>query len=181
MTSSVRLCVLADTHGRLAREVVEFCQGADHILHAGDVGSDFILPELESIAPVNCVLGNVDAPGLAPLRSKTVIAGWRIMIQHIVWDKGGPSRELQKCLQDEAMDLVIFGHSHQPLCRMIGKTVFFNPGSCGPRRFALPTTVGEVILDAFGGWFRISEIAQMKNAPPLIEFRFDRPRFSYEG
>ena len=181
MTSSVRICVLSDTHGRLAQEVLDFLQGADYILHAGDVGSDFILPELESIAPVSCVLGNVDTPGLAPMRSKIVIASWRIMIQHIVWNRGGPSRELQMFLQDEAMDLVVFGHTHQPLCRMIDKTVFFNPGSCGPRRFDLPRTVGEVILNNSGGWFRISKLAHIKNAPPIIEYRFERPHFPDES
>ena len=181
MTSSVRLCVLSDTHGRLPQEVLEYCQDVDHILHAGDVCSDFILPELESIAPVICVSGNMDGPGLAPMSSKTVIAGWRILIQHIVWHRGGPSREIQVLLKHEAMDLVVFGHTHQPLCRMIDKTVFFNPGSCGPRRFALPRTVGEVILDNSGGWFRISELARIKNAPPIIEFRFERPHFPDES
>lgn len=181
MTSSVRICVLSDTHSRLTREVIEFCRGADHILHAGDVGSDFILPELESIAPVACVSGNVDAPGLAPMRLKIIIAGWRIMIQHIVLHRGEPSSELKMLLEHEAMDLVIFGHTHQPLCRMIDKTVFFNPGSCGPRRFDLPRTAGEVILDASGGWFRISDLLHIQNAPPIIEFRFGRPRFSYEN
>ena len=181
MTSSVRLCVLSDTHGRLTKDVLEFCQDADHIFHAGDVGSDFILPELQSIAPVSCVLGNVDAPGLAPIRLKTVIAGWRILIQHIVWHRDGPSREMKMFLENEAMDLVIFGHSHQPLCRMIEKTVFFNPGSCGSKRFNLPRAIGEVILDASGGWFRISELTHVKDAPPIIEFRFKRPRSSHES
>ncbi|MDE0331982.1 MAG: metallophosphoesterase family protein [Nitrospinae bacterium] len=175
MTSSVRMCVLSDTHGRLAQEVVEFCQGADRILHAGDVGSDYILPELENIAPVTCVMGNVDVAGFAPMRSKIDIAGWRILVQHIVWDRGGPSRELKLLLKKEATDLVIFGHSHQPLCRMIDKTVFFNPGSCGPKRFDLPTTVGEVVLDTSGGWFRICDLVNFEETPPIIEFRFERP------
>ena len=177
MTLSVRLCVLSDTHGRLTQEVIEFCQDADHILHAGDIGSDNILPELENIAPVAFVSGNVDVPGMAPIRLKIVISGWRIMLQHIVWFRGGPSREFKKLLEQEAMDLVIFGHSHQPLCRLIENTVFFNPGSCGPKRFDLPCTVGEVILDASGGWFRICDLLHIKDSPPVIEYRFDRPRF----
>lgn len=181
MTSSVRLCVLSDTHGRLTKDVLEFCQNAEHILHAGDVGSDVILPELENIAPVACVAGNVDAPGLAPMRLQTIIASWRIMIQHIVWDRGGPSREFKVLLEREAMDLVIFGHSHQPLCRMIDKTVFFNPGSCGPKRFDLPRTIGEVILDASGGWFRICDLQTFQKAPPVIEYRFERPCFLHES
>ena len=181
MGSGVRLCVLSDTHGHLNKEVVEFCQGADQILHAGDVCSDSILPVLESIAPVACVSGNMDVSGMAPMRAKIVIAGWRIMMQHIVWHRGGPSNELQMLLNEEAMDLVVFGHTHEPLCRKIDNTVFFNPGSCGPRRFSLPRTVGEVILDGYGGWFRISALAHINNAPPILESRFQRPQYSHES
>ena len=175
MNSSVRVCVLSDTHGRLPSEVVRVCQTADHIIHAGDVCSDFILPELESIAPVTCVSGNMDAPGLAPMKSKTIMAGWRIMIQHIVWQRDGPSRELKAFLAQDEADLVVFGHTHRPLCRMINKTVFFNPGSCGPKRFDLPRTVGEVILDGSGGWFRIFDLDRIENSPPIIESWFEPP------
>ena len=179
--SNVRICVLSDTHGRLTQDVLDFCQDADYIFHAGDVGSDIILPALQSIAPVICVSGNVDASDLAPVREKTIIAGWRIMIQHIVWHRGGPSREFKMLLEHDVMDLVVFGHSHQPLCRMIGETVFFNPGSCGPKRFDLPNTIGEMILDAAGGWFRISDLTHQEHSPPIIEYRFERPRFSHDS
>ncbi len=181
MTSSVRLCVLSDTHGRLAQDVVEFCQGSEHIFHAGDIGSDSVLPELESIAPVTSVSGNVDALTLAPVRLSTVMAGWRIMIQHIVWHRAGPARDVRIFLERETMDLVIFGHSHQPFCRMIDKTVFFNPGSCGPKRFDLPRTAGEVVLNASGGWFRIFDLSLPGESPPIIEYRFEHPRYSNEN
>jgi uncharacterized protein len=37
---------------------------------------------------------------------------------------------------------VIYGHSHQPKIETKNDTLFFNPGSAGPRRFRLPITVG---------------------------------------
>ncbi|MDP6279898.1 MAG: metallophosphoesterase family protein, partial [Nitrospinota bacterium] len=40
---SFRLMILSDTHGQLPREVARACEGADHIIHAGDVGGDGIL------------------------------------------------------------------------------------------------------------------------------------------
>ncbi len=175
MSLSVRLCVLSDTHGRLPQEVVKFCEGADYILHAGDVGSDFILPTLENIAPLICVLGNVDVPGLAAVRSKITLAGWRIMVQHVVWRQGELSLEFQELLRKNEADLVVFGHTHRPLCKMVDEVVFFNPGSCGPKRFELPRTVGEVILNASGGWFRIFALGTIGNVPPLIESRFEFP------
>lgn len=175
MEAAARLCVLSDTHGRLPREAVGFCEGADAILHAGDAGSDAVLAELEGVAPLVCVSGNVDAPDLAPARARTGAAGWRVLVQHIVWRKGAPSPETRALLEEAGADLVVFGHTHQPLCQKVGETVFFNPGSCGPRRFDLPRAVGEAVLDAAGGWFRVLDLDRMRGAPPLVEARFGPP------
>jgi len=60
----VRLGVISDTHGLLRPEVFEVFKEVDHILHAGDVGKPEILIELEAIAPVTAVYGNVDPPEL---------------------------------------------------------------------------------------------------------------------
>jgi hypothetical protein len=37
---------------------------------------------------------------------------------------------------------VLFGHSHVPNFYRRKGVLYFNPGSCGPRRFRLPVTVG---------------------------------------
>lgn len=175
MNAGVRLCVLSDTHGRLSQEAVGWCGGADYIVHAGDVGADAILAALESVAPLICVSGNVDAPGLAPLRARASLAGWRILVEHIVWHRGGPSPACRALFAEEGADLVIFGHTHRPFCEMVEGRVFFNPGSCGPRRFDLPRTVGEAVLDDSGGWFRILDLDQIRGAPPVVERRFPSP------
>ena len=39
---------------------------------------------------------------------------------------------------------MIYGHSHQPKIETKNGTLFFNPGSAGPRRFRLPITVGRM-------------------------------------
>jgi len=56
----MRLGIISDTHGKLRPEVFDLFSGVDHILHAGDVGSADILTELEVLAPVTAVYGNVD-------------------------------------------------------------------------------------------------------------------------
>jgi len=38
--------------------------------------------------------------------------------------------------------VVVFGHSHVPFLGMDGKIGLFNPGSAGPARWGLPTTMG---------------------------------------
>jgi hypothetical protein len=41
---------------------------------------------------------------------------------------------------------VLYGHSHQPNIRRHKGVLYFNPGSCGPRRFSLPVTIGFLTL-----------------------------------
>jgi predicted phosphodiesterase len=43
-----------------------------------------------------------------------------------------------------SVQAVIYGHSHQPKIETKNGTLFFNPGSAGPRRFHLPITVGRM-------------------------------------
>ncbi len=174
---SFRLLILSDTHGSLPDAVLRACEGAAHIVHAGDVGSEEFLHELGSIAPVTAVLGNVDPPGRAPLRARIALGGWRILIQHIVWARGGPSGEVRDLLAAEPADLVIFGHSHEPFCDRggdggAGDAVFFNPGSCGPKRFSLPKTYGEALLGRNGGRFRVFDLEGDPSDPPIIDREF---------
>ena len=57
---SILIGVISDTHGLLRPEAIEALRGADHIIHAGDVGSPEILEKLATIAPMTAVRGNID-------------------------------------------------------------------------------------------------------------------------
>ena len=59
----MRVGVISDTHGLLRPEALKALQGAEHILHAGDVGDPSILDDLRSIAPVTAIRGNIDEGG----------------------------------------------------------------------------------------------------------------------
>jgi len=54
--------------------------------------------------------------------------------------------------------VVVTGHSHSPRVHEADDVLFINPGSAGPRRFRLPVTVGELILDGGGVTARIREL-----------------------
>ena len=56
--------VISDTHGLLRPEAVNALRGAEHILHAGDVGDPAILDHLRSLAPVTAIRGNIDRLGV---------------------------------------------------------------------------------------------------------------------
>ena len=77
--------MISDTHGRLDRRVLESCAGADHIVHAGDVGSQAVLEELSRLAPLTAVRGNRDrSAALAGLPDEAFgeVAGLRFVVAH---------------------------------------------------------------------------------------------------
>ena len=137
------LGVISDTHGLLRSEAVDALRGVDRILHAGDVGAPEILKELESIAPVTAVRGNVDSGGWArklPLSEVIEVEGVSIYMLHIF-------EKLDLKPEAAGFRVVVYGHSHVPKIEEKNAVLYFNPGSAGPRRFKLPVTVGRLTVE----------------------------------
>jgi putative phosphoesterase len=134
----MKIGVISDTHGLLRPEVIPALAGVDRILHLGDVGKVSILEELRGIAPVTAVRGNVDHTGPCselPETEVVLIANRYVYMLH----------DLSKLHLDPAaakFAAVLYGHSHVPNFTHKKSVLYFNPGSCGPRRFELPITVG---------------------------------------
>ena len=157
-TSKV-LGVLSDTHGYLDPRVFDIFDGVDHILHAGDLGSESVAVELEAISPVTAVAGNVDAnlpPGRFPALRLFRAGRTRILIVHEAIVRGKPLPAVEDHMRDHRADLVIFGHTHKPYAGRLapgggGDCFFFNPGSAGKKRFTLPRTVGRLVVEPGGG------------------------------
>jgi putative phosphoesterase len=132
--------VISDTHGVLRIQAREALRGSELILHAGDLGAAEVLRDLQRIAPVVAVRGNVDLEAWARLLRTAEMAecaGKNFYILHRIADLD---------LQPEAAGVaaVIFGHSHRPAIDWRNGVLYFNPGSAGPRRFSLPVTVGRI-------------------------------------
>ena len=137
--------IISDTHGLVRPQVYEVFEGVDLILHAGDIGSLDVVIELEPIAPVKAVTGNNDGHLAHRFDEKVSFELERrtFNLQHILYDMPGATEADSRLVKE----IFIFGHSHQPLNRQVGDTLYFNPGSAGPRRFQLPVTVGRITLD----------------------------------
>lgn len=138
--------VISDTHGLLRPEALEFLRGAEHIIHAGDIGSADIVPALEKIAPVTAIRGNVDTQPWARRFAETEVvklAGLHIYIIHDV-------NALDLNPQAAGFAAVISGHSHHPKEEIKDGVLYFNPGSAGPRRFRLPISLGRLEIGAGG-------------------------------
>ena len=140
------LGILSDTHGLFDPKIPALFDGVEHILHGGDVGSGEIIVQLENIAPVTAVLGNNDA-GL-DLRETEVLGldGRKFLVHHIV-DVRHPADGFRQRLAREAPDVVVFGHTHKPHAEQLGRTLYFNPGYAGPRRFKLDRSVALLRID----------------------------------
>ncbi len=142
----MRIGVLSDTHGLLRAEVAPALEGVEHILHLGDVGKISILRELEKIAPVTAIKGNVDREGACGALAETEVVTFAGRYFYLLHD-------LNSLRLDPAAGrfaAVLFGHTHQPVAYKKKGVLYFNPGSCGPRRFELPVTVGLLTVEESG-------------------------------
>jgi hypothetical protein len=143
----MRIGVISDTHGLLRPEVAPALAGVDRILHLGDVGKISILRELERIAPLIAIRGNVDRDGPCGELPETEVVleeGRYIYLLH----------DLNTLHLDPAaakFAAVLYGHTHAPNIYKKKGVLYFNPGSCGPRRFQLPITVGMLTIESNGG------------------------------
>lgn len=137
--------LISDTHGQVRADVHPALAGVELILHAGDVGDDSILDELQLIAPVNAVYGNTDAPGRPRLTAAIDISigGVRVHVSH-GHEVGSPTPA--KLLERYDADVIVYGHTHKQLVvRADGRWVV-NPGAAGPRRFDLLPSVARMTI-----------------------------------
>jgi len=145
----VRLGVIADTHGLLRPEVFDVFKEVDHILHGGDVGKPEILTELEALAPLTAVYGNVDGPDVRARLPQVAILeldGFEIVVTH--GDQFGSPTPAQLHAAFPKAEIVVYGHTHRPLLELVDRTVtVINPGGAGPGRFGLRPSVGILELE----------------------------------
>ena len=138
-----RVGLISDTHGLLREPVLDFLRGSDLILHAGDILEGETLQALARIAPVTAVRGNNDWGPWAERLEETelvTVEGVSIFVVHDIAD-------LELHARARAARVVVTGHSHKPLVKEEGGLLFVNPGSAGPRRFKLPISAGELLID----------------------------------
>lgn len=157
------MLVLADTHltaatlERLPAEVWAMADSADVILHAGDVVDAAVLDALGSRAPVLAVLGNNDHT-LQEILPETVehdVGGLRLAMVHDAGPTADRGRRLARRFPDA--DVVVFGHSHDPLLEGAdGGPLMVNPGSPTHRRRQPWHTV--VWLEVVDGAIDLAEI-----------------------
>ncbi|QJW85098.1 metallophosphoesterase family protein [Ramlibacter terrae] len=138
-----RVGLVSDTHGLLRPEVLDFLRGSDHIIHAGDICEPDVLDALRQLAPLTAVRGNNDAgPRAEALREQETLQVEGVRI-HVIHDLS----ELPGRAPPPGVHALVSGHSHKPKVEQREGTLWVNPGSAGPRRFKLPISAGELLVD----------------------------------
>ena len=129
----MKIGVISDTHGLLRPEAKNALIGVDSIIHAGDIGKPQVIEELESIAPLAIIKGNIDTKPWAETIPDTLslqFSQHSIFVLHNIKELDfNPSGKFS---------CVIYGHSHKPHIEQKNTVLYLNPGSAGPRRFKLP-------------------------------------------
>ena len=147
---TMKLGILSDTHFTSLADGLHFmetlCVGpfsdVDLILHAGDIVHPDLLYCFND-RPVLAVRGNCDEPSTGlPERRIEEIAGYRIGLTHGWGPPKGIVGQVLGSFADEQLDVLVFGHTHYPFCRLCDDLLLINPGSAIDRRDAPYHSVG---------------------------------------
>lgn len=135
-----KVVVISDTHGLLRPQVLSYLDGADLILHAGDINTQAIVDQLETYGPLKVVRGNNDKDWAEqiPVHSQFTVEDVRFFMVH---NKRDVPRELPP------VDVIVYGHSHKYAQEEKQGVLWLNPGSCGPRRFHQDITMAIMTVD----------------------------------
>ncbi|MFA5087459.1 MAG: metallophosphoesterase family protein [Candidatus Omnitrophota bacterium] len=136
----MKIGILSDTHSRrLPAKMMADFKAVDCIIHTGDFCSWEVYQELAKVKEIHAVSGNMDEHKVReqlPQRRILELEGCRIGVYH---GRGAPDHLLEVVQAEfvgDNVDVVIFGHSHQPFNKKIGKVLYFNPGSPNDTVFA---------------------------------------------
>lgn len=147
-----KIGVISDTHipqfKQLPPAIWQHFDGVERIIHAGDLSVLSVIAELETIAPVVAVEGNIEEEEVMlqlPIKREIMVGNCRIGIVHIL----GDSRTRARVARQEFPNarVVIFGHSHIPWNEDANGQLLFNPGSATDRRRQPTCSIGLLHVD----------------------------------
>lgn len=133
------ILVMSDTHG-LVREVQQVVgrHKVDKILHCGDFCVDH---QREPFSQMILVRGNCDTTKAVPSEEQTRWKDLNILQTHgHLYGVKSSLLRLTYRAEETGANVVVFGHSHIPVCGVERDVLFLNPGSLQmPRGFDVPT------------------------------------------
>ena len=137
----MKVGLLSDTHGFLDQSIFEHFKHCDEVWHAGDIGDEDLLHELEALKPVRAVFGNIDNRTLQnnlPEDLWFTVEGLTIWMTHIGGAPPNYNPRVKKILAERIPDIFICGHSHILRIKRDPKfnnMLYLNPGASGNHGF----------------------------------------------
>jgi len=128
--------LISDTHipvraRCIPNMVFKIFENVDYIVHAGDLVKLTVIDELEQLAPVLAVHGNMDGPevsGALPKINSLKISDWKIGVMHDPSTLFGMGK-MRKIANQNGFNVFVYGHTHSSSIKWEGKTLYINPGS----------------------------------------------------
>jgi uncharacterized protein len=156
----MKITVLSDTHmtrgGMKFPEVlVKDLEESELIIHAGDFQTVEIFNSLKEYGELTAVAGNVDEEELKqilPTKTTRVLHGINIGIVHGDGKGKTTEKRAEEAFSNEAVDLIIFGHSHIPYLRYHQGVLLFNPGSPADKRRQPAYSHGVLTIEDESSW-----------------------------
>lgn len=155
MSHPIRIGVISDTHipGRakaIPPRVFRDFEGVDYILHAGDVLEERVIDDLAALAPIEVVAGNNDPINIVHRygwKKIVSIGPYKIGLTHgHIGKKATTPDRAQEMFASEEVEVIVFGHSHQPFMERRNGVLLFNPGSPTDRRRESQFSIGFLTL-----------------------------------
>jgi hypothetical protein len=128
--------LISDTHipvraRCIPKMVFKVFENVDFIVHAGDLVELAVIDELEQLAPILAVHGNMDGPevsGALPKLNSLKISDWKIGVMHDPSTLFGMGK-MREIAKRNGFNVFVYGHTHNSNIKWEGKTLYINPGS----------------------------------------------------
>jgi len=138
----MKIGVISDTHidrnlDRLNNLLSEHMKHIDMIIHAGDYKTRKVIDTLKDFKKFAGVWGNVDGDNikqLIPEKEIIEVNNYKIGIFHGHGTKKTTIDRAYDAFNGDDVDVIIFGHSHQPLIKTKNNVLLLNPGSPTSKR-----------------------------------------------
>lgn len=150
----VSIIVIADTHVSRLKELPTVLQvalkEADHIVHLGDYTSLELVRELRELGGFYGVAGNHDDLQIKRVMGGTevlTINGKKIGLIHGMYFPFGTQRRMKSRFRNHKLDVLLYGHSHEPGQKMLGDTLLLNPGTASGQFPSKRASFGILTID----------------------------------
>lgn len=160
----MKIAIISDTHGFLDPGIFNYLKDCDEVWHAGDIGHEELVMELEKVASLRAVYGNIDGGKLRQRFPEFLcfnVSGLKICMTHIGGYPGKYARRIKSWLQNEKPDIFICGHSH--ILKVMPdrdiKLLHINPGAAGKQGFHQVRTI--ILLELEPGKIKTCNVVEL--------------------